>query len=121
MGRFTLAGNDTSIDPELLLTYYKEQSPIERGFKFIKDKGIQSSEVYLENENSIAALVMIMVLCLLVYSIVEWIVRKTLKERKLTIRNHVGKLADNPRAKRVFFLFGRMRQITQINDKTRVT
>lgn len=121
MGRFILASNDTSIDPELMLTYYKEQNTVERGFKFIKDKSFHASEVYLENENRIAALVMIMVLCLLVYSIVEWVVRKTLKERKVTIRNQVGKPTDNPRAKWVFFLFRRVRQITLIIDKKRVT
>jgi len=121
MGRFILASNDTSIDPELMLTYYKEQSTVERGFKFIKDKSFHASEVYLENENRIAALVMVMVLCLLVYSIVEWLVRKTLKEQKITIRNQVGKPTDNPRAKWVFFLFRRVRQITLIIDKKRVT
>lgn len=120
MGRFILASNDTSIDPELMLSYYKEQSTVERGFKFIKDKSFHASEVYLENENRIAALVMIMVLCLLVYSIVEWQFRNTLKERKITIRNQVGKPTDNPRAKWVFFLFRRVRQITLVVDKTRV-
>lgn len=120
MGRFILASNDTSIDPEPMLTYYKEQSTVERGFKFIKDKSFHASEVYLENENRIAALVMIMVLCLLVYSIVEWLVRKTLKEQKSTIRNQLGKPTDNPRAKWVFFLFRRVRQITLIIDKNRV-
>ena len=121
IGRFILASNDTSIDPELMLTYYKEQSTVERGFKFIKDKSFHASEVYLENENRIAALVMIMVLCLLVYSIVEWQFRNTLKERKITIRNQVGKPTDNPRAKWVFFLFRRVRQISLIVDKTKVT
>ena len=120
IGRFILASNDTSIDPELMLTYYKEQSTVERGFKFIKDKSFHASEVYLENENRIAALVMIMVLCLLVYSIVEWFVRKTLKEQKVTIRNQVGKPTDNPRAKWVFFLFRRVRQISLIVDNNRM-
>lgn len=114
MSRFILATNDTSIDPELMLTYYKEQSTVERGFKFIKDKSFHASEVYLENENRIAALVMIMVLCLRVYSIVEWLVRKTLKEQNITIRNQVGKPTDNPTAKWVFFRFRRVRQITLI-------
>jgi len=62
-----------------------------------------------------------MVLCLLVYSIVEWLVRKTLKERKITIRNQVGKSTDNPRAKWVFFLFRRVRQITLVVDNNRVS
>jgi transposase len=55
------------IDPKVMLQYYKEQSIVERGFKFIKDKSFPTSEFYLENENRIAFLVMIMVLCLLFY------------------------------------------------------
>jgi len=38
LGRFILAGNDTAIDPEVMLQYYKEKVTIERGFRFIKDK-----------------------------------------------------------------------------------
>lgn len=121
MGRFILASNNTSIDPELMLTYYREQSAVERGFKFIKDKSFHASEVYLENENQIAALVMIMVLCLMVYAIVEWQFRNILKERKVSIQNQVGKSTDNPRAKWVFFLFRWVRQIALIIDKTRMT
>ncbi len=119
MGRFILASNDNTIDPEVMLTYYKEQSTVERGFRFIKDKSFHASEVYLENENRIAALVMIMVLCLLVYSIVEWQFRNTLKEQKVTIRDQFGKSTDKPRAKWVFFLFRRVRQIDLMIKKER--
>lgn len=121
LGRFILASNDTTIDPEVMLGYYKEQSTVERGFRFIKDKSFHASEVYLENENRIAALVMIMVLCLLVYSIAEWQFRNTLKERKVTIRDQVGKPTDKPRAKWVFFLFRRVRQIEQVVKRKKVT
>ena len=114
LGRFILASNDTDIDPEVMLQYYKEQSTVERGFKFIKDKSFHASEVYLENENRIAALVMIMVLCLLVYSITEWQFRNILREKKVTIRDPVGKPTLKPRAKWVYFLFRRVRQIDEI-------
>jgi len=67
------------IDPEVMLEYYKEQSTVEREFRFIKDGRFHVSEVYLENENRIAALAMIMVLCLMVYSITEWQFRNTLQ------------------------------------------
>lgn len=114
LGRFILASNDTAIDPELALQYYKEQSKVERGFQFIKDKTFHASEVYLENEDRIAALVMIMVLCLLVYSLTEWLFRNTLRERQLSIRNQVKKPTQKPRAKWVYFLFRRVRQIEEI-------
>lgn len=49
------------------------------------------------------------------------LVRKMVKDQKITIRNQVEKPTDNPRAKWVFFLFRRVRQITLIIDKNRVT
>jgi len=119
LGRFILASNDTGIDPEVMLSYYKEQSTVESAFKFIKDKTFHASEVYLENENRIAALAMIMVLCLMVYSITEWQFRNLLREKNISIRNQVGKPTQKPRAKWVYFLFRRVRQIDEIIDNQR--
>lgn len=87
MGRFILASNDTTVDPNTCLEYYKEQNAVERGFRFIKGNSFHASEVYLENSNRVAALSMIMVLCLLVYSFTEWVVRETLKIEKKQIRD----------------------------------
>jgi transposase len=114
MGRFVLASNDTAINPEVCLEYYTEQSKVERGFKFVKDNSFHASEVYLENSNRIAALSMIMVLCLLVYSFTEWVIRETLKIEKKKIRDQKGKPTQNPSAKWLFFLFRRVRQIKEI-------
>jgi transposase len=47
MGRFVLASNDITIDPEVCLEYYKEQNTIERGFRFIKGNSFHASEIYL--------------------------------------------------------------------------
>jgi len=114
MGRFVLASNDTTIDPELCLEYYKEQNTVERGFRFIKGNSFHASEVYLENSNRIAALSMIMVLCLLVYSFTEWVIRETMKVEKRQIRDQKGKPTQKPSAKWLFFLFRRVRQIKEI-------
>jgi transposase len=121
LGRFILGTNDLTLDPDQILKYYKEQSTVERGFKFIKDQTFHASDVYLENENRIAALVMIMVLCLLVYSLTEWLFRNTLREKQITIRNQVGKPTQKPRAKWVYFLFRRVRQIDELTDGKRIT
>lgn len=117
-GRFILASNDTSIDPETMLEYYKEQNSIERGFRFLKDKRFHVSEVYLKNENRIAALSMLMVLCLLIYSVAEWRFRKILKERNATVMNPRNKPTARPTMKRVFFLFRRVRQVLELVDST---
>ena len=105
-------------DPETMLEYYKEQNSVERGFRFIKDKQFHVSEVYLKNENRIAALSMLMVLCLLVYSVAEWLFRKILKERNATVRNPRNKPTARPTMKRVFFLFRRVRQVSERIDST---
>ena len=117
-GRFILASNDTSIDPETMLEYYKEQNSVERGFRFLKDKRFHVSEVYLKNENRIAALAMLMVLCLLLYSVAEWWFRKILKERNATVMNPRNKPTARPTMKRVFFLFRRVRQVLELVDST---
>ena len=117
-GRFILASNDVSIDPETMLEYYKEQNSVERGFRFLKDKRFHVSEVYLKNENRIAALSMLMVLCLLLYSVAEWLFRKILKERNATVMNPRNKPTARPTMKRVFFLFRRVRQVLELVDST---
>ena len=116
MGRFILASNDNAIDPEICLEYYKEQNNVERGFRFIKGNSFHASEVYLENENRIAALSMIMVLCLLVYSFTEWVIREILRIEKKKVRDQKGKPTSKPSAKWLFFMFRRVRQIKEIVD-----
>lgn len=111
MGRFILASNDLTIDPDTCLEYYKEQSSVERGFRFLKSDSFHVSEIYLENGNRIAALSMIMVLCLLIYSLAEWMVRTALKKNNSTIRNQMKKPTQKPTAKWIFYLFRRVREI----------
>lgn len=38
LGRFILASNDLSMDPATLLEFYKNQSAVDKGFRFLKDK-----------------------------------------------------------------------------------
>ena len=57
-----------------------------------------------------------MVLCLLVYSFTEWVVRETLKIEKKQIRDQKGKPTQRPSAKWLFFMFRRVRQIKEIDN-----
>ena len=116
LGRFILASNDTHINPEVMLEYYKEQVTVERGFRFIKDQSFHVSEVYLKSNSRIAALSMLMVLCLLVYSVAEWHFRQILKEQNAFVRNQKNRPTNKPTMKRVFFLFRRVRQIHELID-----
>ena len=55
-----------------------------------------------------------MVLCLLVYSFTEWVMRETLKIEKKQIRDQKGKPTQKASAKWFFFLFRRVREIKEI-------
>ena len=97
--------------PDQLLKYYKEQGTVERGFRFLKDKSFRVSDVFLKKETRIEALAMIMVLCLLLYSIAEWKLRTRLEDVKEAIRNQVKKKTQTPTMKWVFFLFRRITEL----------
>jgi transposase len=110
-GRFIIASNDLNIDAEQMLENYKNQSKVERGFRFIKDKSFRVSEVYLKKPQRIEALSMIMVLTLMIYSVAEWKLREKLKETGETVPNQVKKQTQNPTLKWIFVL---MRGITEV-------
>jgi transposase len=110
-GRFIIASNDLSLNAEKMLEYYKNQSQVEKGFRFIKDKSFRVSEVYLKKPQRIEALSMIMVLTLMIYSVAEWKLREKLKETGETIPDQVKKQTQKPTLKWVFML---MREITEV-------
>jgi transposase len=110
-GRFIIASNDLNLDAEKMLENYKNQSKVERGFRFIKDKSFRVSDVYLKKPQRIEALSMIMVLTLMIYSVAEWKLRKKLKETGETIPDQLKKQTQKPTLKWVFML---MREITEV-------
>ncbi len=110
-GRFIIASNDLDIDSEKMLENYKNQSKVEKGFRFIKDKSFRVSEVYLKKPERIEALSMVMVLTLMVYSVAEWKLRQRLKETGETIPDQVKKQTQKPTLKWAFML---MREITEV-------
>jgi transposase len=104
-GRFVLASNDVNLDPELMLSYYKGQQVVERGFRFLKDKCFHVSEVYLKKEERIESLCMIMVLSLLIYSFAEWRLREKLKETGKSVPNQLNKPTQRPTMRWIFEIF----------------
>jgi transposase len=79
------------LDAEKLLEDYKGQSRVEKGFRFLKDDTFSVSDVYLKNEKRIEALAMVMVLCLLLYSVLEWRLREKLRMENKTVKSQTGK------------------------------
>ena len=82
-GRFILATNQLNTErlpDERILLEYKEQSKTESGFKFIKDNSFEVSSIFLKKPERVAALMMIMTLCLMVYSVAQYRFRESLKK-----------------------------------------
>ena len=94
---------DTSIlsDQELVTTY-KEQGSVERGFRFLKDPMFLASSVFVKKPERIVALGLIMVLCLLVYRLAEHRLRTRLAETEQTIPDQLNRPTARPTMRWVF-------------------
>lgn len=114
-GRFILATNQldrTALPDEAILSEYKEQSKTESGFRFIKDDTFEVDSVFLKKPERIAALMMIMTLCLMVYAVAQHQLRETLKATDDTIPNQLKKETNQPTMKWVYRLFHGIQVIT---------
>ncbi len=104
-GRFILATNDLNLESfpdEKMLSEYKQQQSIERGFRFLKDPWFMVDSIFLKSPHRIEALMMIMTLCLMVYNIGQFRLREALKEENETIPNQINKPVQNPTLRWVF-------------------
>lgn len=107
-GRFVLATNVTNaveLSPDEILQEYKDQQSPERGFRFLKDPLFFTSSVFVKSPERVAAIALIMGLCLLVYSIGQRQLRYSLVEAKETINNQLGKPTQYPTLRWVFQCF----------------
>ncbi len=115
LGYFILATNEMNheeLSDGAMLYEYKGQQKVERGFAFIKDNTFEVSSVFLKKETRIEALMMIMCLTLFVYSLVQYHLRKQLREKGEFIKNQVKKPVQNPTAKWIFFLLNPIQEVT---------
>lgn len=105
LGKFILATNEldeTILPNESILVEYKGQNSVERGFAFLKDPWFMVSSIYLKKKSRIAALMVIMALCLLVYNFAQYTIRKKLKDKGETIPSQIKKPTSNPSLKWIF-------------------
>lgn len=119
-GRFVLATNDLDLSPDELLTNYKNQGTVERGFRFLKDKSFRVAEIFLKKTSRIQALAMIMVLCLFIYSMTEFQLRQELEKSGKTVTGQTKKQTRRPTLKWIFFRFRRVREYTVVVDGKRM-
>jgi transposase len=109
LGRFIVATNEldaSRLSRAAMLENYKDQGvSVERGFRFLKDPLFFANSLFLKKPERIMALLMIMGLALLIYSLAERKVREALNEMKATIPNQLRKPTQTPTIRWVFQLF----------------
>jgi transposase len=91
--------------PEQVLSTYKEQGGVERGFRFLKDPVFLASSVFVKKPERVIALSFIMVLCLLVYRLAEHRLRRQLLATDQTVPNQVNKPTNRPTMRWMFQCF----------------
>jgi len=106
-GMFMLATNDLSdtLTMEKMLSLYKSQQSVEKGFRFLKSPDFLTSSLYLKKPERIEALLMVMTCCLMVYAALEHKIRRELKAQSVYFPNLKYKPCQNPTARWVFFCF----------------
>jgi len=104
---FILATNtsDNELSSIEILTHYKAQSAVERGFRFLKDPLFFVSSLFIKKPSRIDALLMVMTLSLLVYSIAQRRMRASMKKVNATIPNQINKETATPTLRWVFQCF----------------
>ncbi len=104
-GRFILATNDgdkQAYPDQRLLEDYKAQQTVENGFRFLKNPDFLADTLFLKSPKRIAALMMVMTLCLMVYNLTQFQVRTQLKQGHETLPNQLGKPTSTPTLRWIF-------------------
>ncbi len=109
LGRFIIATNEleaSRLSAAAMLENYTDQGiSVERGFRFLKDPLFFANSLFIKKPERIMALLMIMGLALLVYSLAERKLREALKAMKTTIPNQLKKPTQTPTIRWVFQIF----------------
>ena len=85
LGRFVLATNDQELSPDGFLANCKEQGAVERGLQLHKDPSFQVAGIFMKKPSRTQALATNMVLCLFVYAMIEFRLRRNLQEPGETV------------------------------------
>ena len=127
-GRFILATNVLDIDeldPDKILSTYKQQQSAERGFSFLKDPLFFTDSVFLKSSERIESLALIMGLCLLAYSLAQRHLRSRLIQSQAKLKNQLGQLIERPTLRWIFQCFqavhlltiSSLKQISNLTDE----
>jgi transposase len=120
-GRFVLGSNDINLTGEEMLKIYKTQRSVENGFRLLKDKEFLIGQTFLKKPERIEALGVIMILCLLIYSLLELKVRKAFADNNVSIPKPNKTNNFNPTLKEVFKQFQLVACIESVDKSGNVT
>ena len=108
-GKFIVATNEldeTVLSDSQIIEVYKDQNvSVERGFRFMKDPLFYADRLFIKKPERVMALIMIMTLSLLVYSLAERRIRAALREKGTHIWDQKNYPTDKPTARWVFTIF----------------
>ena len=107
LGFFIIATNDLNEDMTMnkMLSTYKEQQSVEKGFRFLKSPDFLTNSIFLKKPERVEALLMVITSCLMVYASLEHQIRKKLKEKELYFPDQKKKSTQKPTARWVFQCF----------------
>jgi transposase len=107
LGLFIIATNQAEgkLTMDKMLSTYKSQQAVEKGFRFLKSPDFLTSSFYLKKPERIEALLMVMTTCLMVYSALEHKIRAELVAQDKTFPNMKYKPYQKPTARWVFQCF----------------
>ncbi|OJW68804.1 MAG: hypothetical protein BGO68_04480 [Candidatus Amoebophilus sp. 36-38] len=90
--------------PAVIQAYKNQNASIERGFRFLKDPQFFVSSFYVKKPSRIMSLLMIMTLCLLVYSVMQRHLRQMLMDKQEKLPNQIKQEISNPTMRWIFQL-----------------
>lgn len=100
------------LSTDKVIAGYKQQDKVEKGFAFLKSPAFFTSSLFLKDTKRIQALLTIMVLSLLVYSIIQRAIRMQLMLLGLTFPNQIRKPVVNPTLRWIFQCFSGINYVT---------
>jgi transposase len=101
-----------------MLSTYKSQQAVEKGFRFLKSPDFLTSAFYVKKPERIEALLMVMTTCLMVYAALEHTIREQLKGQDEYFPDMKKKPTQTPTARWVFQCFAGIELLTINGQQT---
>ena len=104
--------DEKQLPDEEILSGYKGQSAVEGGFRFLKDPLFFASSLFVKKPGRLQALLMVMTLALLVYSVAQRRLRKELEQQDETLPDQLGNPTATPTLRWIFQMLEGIHRVT---------